>query len=310
MSSVLQNYAFDDASRARLLLDEWRRRQASQVGMCRADGMDVQPQELNGDYDLDDGFAQQLLARLGSDIEAALVGPTNVPGNSVAAVQIASQAVTERVTRRALEQGAARIASGGTQSVRINRYMTLYNAASRGQRPRIRLRVVGLPVTVVTPVAAASAWRSNARTGRHSTAWNRPSAQAQSAARVAGEAGWSRYGGWMTGRVGTGVLTFAPNAAFDAWNSIEFDMDDRGRRHYRSFDRDKFLISSARSQSGSGVGLAVGMAAGYAAAAALSITGAPLVLIVLGVGLVAQIVWNSTGMGDRAAEATERALGR
>jgi hypothetical protein len=114
-----------------------------------------------------------------------------------------------------------------------------------------------------------------------------------------GQPSWLR---WTQGRVGGGVLAFAPSAALDLYNATEVD---RRSREF-SFNGGQFLVDSARSQSGN----LAGFAGGLVAVAVFSgvVAGAPLVLIGLGAGVFVQVVWNWSGAGDGAAGLARRAL--
>ncbi|MCW7540922.1 hypothetical protein OOT46_24170 [Aquabacterium sp. A7-Y] len=252
---------------------------------------------------------------LGSETRAATVGPGNVVGNALGAAQTAAYLGMQGQTASRLAAGAQQIASGAARTIRINSFIELYNANQGKGRPRLRLRIRGLPVTVATPIAGFASWRSNAKGTVHSTRWANPTGQQmRSAGVVAAETRWTRSMGWATGKVGTGLVTFAPTAALDAWNSVEFDIDAAGQRRFRSFDTHKFLISSARNQSGNAAGLAasvasVPLAVAIAGWAGLSIVGAPLVLIGLAAGIAVQVLWNQHGGADFAEREARNVLG-
>ncbi len=287
----------------------------SLMGYCTADGMTIDIQPMNGDFDVDPPMLDILLAQA---VDAS-VGPGSVIANTTAAVNAATQAVLQRNARLNLQRMHERIAAGTLRSARINAHMTLYNANQGKGRPRVRVRVTNLPVKVMTPIGLANgAWRTNRAGTTHSAAWRDPSpATVNRAAAVASEMSWNARMGWLTGRTGTGIITFAPTAAIDAWNSAEWDVDTAGRRHYQRMDWDEFAVRSARNQSGNVVGVVAGTVATTALAkgalgvgVAAAVAGAPLVLIGLAVGITAVFVWNATGMSDRVGDWTERQLGR
>jgi len=259
-------------------------------------------------------FGQWGGAGVGSEIRSAGVGPGNIAGNGLAAAQTAAMMGMQGQTAAGLHAAAQKIASGAARSVRINEFMDLYNANQGKGAPRLRLRIRNLPVTVAAPIAGAQ-WRTNAKGSTHSTRWASPtSGQVRGAGAVAAESRWARNMGWSTGKLGTGLITFAPTAALDAWSSIEFDMDAAGNRRMRSFDTNKFLITSARNQSGNALGLAASIAAvpaavAIAAGVGLTVAGAPLVLIGLVAGLAVQVIWNSAGGADFAEKQARAALG-
>ncbi len=253
---------------------------------------------------------------IGSQMQGATLGAGNILGNTFAAAQAASVANAQVQARAGMDRALQAVRSGASKSVRINEFIEIYNANSGKGRPRPRLRVRGMPMKVIQEATEktrlAGAWRTQSG-GRFSTAWGRPDAAASRAVRaMAGEARWagSRWG-W-TGRMpGAGILTFAPSAAIDAANSIHYTVDAQGRKHMSGFDTDKFIIASAKSQSGNALGMLAGM--GVAAGAVMilpALAGAPVLLLALGAGIAAQAVWGWSGGADKAGELAGRALGK
>jgi hypothetical protein len=258
-------------------------------------------------------FGQWGGAGVQSEIRSASVGPGNIVGNGLAAAQTAAMMGMQGQTAARLNEASRQIATGASRTVRINQFMDLYNANQGKGAPRLRLRIRNLPVTVAAPIPGAQ-WRTNGKGTAHSTRWTTPTAnQVRGAGTVAAENRWARSMGWSSGKLGTGLITFAPTAALDAWSSIEFDMNAAGKRHIRSFDTNKFLITSARNQSGNAVGLAASMASvpvavAIAAGLGLTVAGAPLVLIGLATGIAVQVVWNAAGGADFAEDQARAAL--
>jgi hypothetical protein len=115
--------------------------------------------------------------------------------------------------------------------------------------------------------------------------------------RLAAGSHWTGKAAFLNGKIGGGVLTFAPSAALDVYNSIERDMSGDMR-----FNRQKFVIASAKSQSGNLLGLVGEAVAGVVVAAA------PVILVTLIGGVAVQMIWGATGMADWAGSAAERAL--
>ena len=259
-------------------------------------------------------FGQWGGAGVQSEIRSAGVGPGNIIGNGLAAAQTATMMGMQGQTAARLSTAAQQVASGASRTVRINQFMDLYNANQGKGLPRLRLRIRNLPLTVAAPIPGAQ-WRTNAKGTTHSTRWAAPTAsQVKGAGAVAAESRWARSMGWSTGKLGTGLITFAPTAALDAWSSIEFDLDANGKRHIRSFDTNKFLVASARNQSGNALGLAASVAAVPVAVAitaglGLTVVGAPLVLIGLAAGVAVQVIWNASGGADFAENQARAALG-
>lgn len=250
---------------------------------------------------------------LGSEVRSASVSPANIIGNGLGAAQSVAYAGVQGQTAARLQAAAAKVTSGASRVVRINEFMDLYNANMGKGRPRLRLRIRNLPLTVATPIPGA--WRTNGPGTAQSTKWAQPTGQqAKAAGVVAAEARWARNMSWAGGKLGTGLITFAPTAALDAWSSIEFDLDAAGRRQIRSFDTNKFLVTSARNQSGNVAGLAASVisvpaAVAIAGMAGLTVAGAPLVVIGLLAGVAMQVVWNNYGGADFAEQQARKALG-
>lgn len=250
--------------------------------------------------------------RLGQELPGAVYGPGNVLANSTAALAGALQGMNERDVARLLQEGLKSIREGRAQRVRLSAHMELYNSAQGRQAPRVRLRVRGLPLQVISRAIPASGgpvtqWRMN---GPQTAATLKgPSMTAQQMRNTAVMAGEQRLPGmlrWTQGRVGTGVLAFAPSAALDLYNATEVDL---GSRQF-SFNGRQFLTDSARSQSGNAIGLAGGAltvaAVGFVTAGAVA--GAPLVLLGLGVGIILQVAWNTSGLADDTANLVQRNL--
>jgi len=105
-------------------------------------------------------------------------------------------------------------------------------------------------------------------------------------------------------RLGGGLLAFDPSAAIDFHASASY------RNGGLDFDRKKFLIRSAQSQSGNVVGVVSGAAvsAGVVGLGLVSAIGWPVILIGLGAGIVAQTVWGATSMDDAAGNMAREAL--
>ncbi len=322
--------------------------------MCLADGLNVQHQVIDGDFDLDEPVLQQLLQgasngpilraaappprpmrtaapagptamqryfappppagdpftaqRLREEVPGAVYGPGNALANSSAALSGAMRGLAERDIATRLREGIEALRSGHAQRVRLSPTLELYNTASRRRQPVVRLRVRGLPITVVQQSVPAiggaqNQWRPNpSQNASTLPTRNMTAQQMRNAAVLAadhGQPGWLR---WSQGRVGGGVLAFAPSAALDLYNATEVDL----RSREFSFNGRQFLVDSARSQSGN----AVGFAGGLAAVALLggAVAGAPLVLIGLAAGITLQVVWNASGAADGSADLMRRAL--
>jgi hypothetical protein len=254
------------------------------------------------------GSAQRLM----QELPGAVYGPGNVLANSSAALAGAVQGLGEVGSASLLLDGIQQVQSGRASSVRLSPSMDLYNAAKRGQRPRVRLRVRGAPVTVVQQAIPATGgaqtqWRVN---GSQTTASLRTqgmsSQQLRNTAIFAAEQRLPASLRWASSLRGGGVLTFAPSAALDLYNATEVDLQTR----QVNFKGQQFLVDSARSQSGNMVGFVggIGTVALVGAVTAGAVAGAPLLLIGLAAGITLQVAWNWVGGADAAAGLTQRAL--
>jgi hypothetical protein len=340
--STLNIYAQDEASRlARQAqrdlmgyqnLLPTNTRSGGGAGMCRAEGWNISFQQLDGEFDLDEVLAKNVIAsvqtstpsavpgswleqyllgdvtgdtgsgaRFVSEFNNAVAGPGNILGN-INALKQAGNARIEKSTADALREAARRIETGAARSIKINEYMTLYNANKTGKgRPRPRIRISGMPMQVVTP-ALSQGMRAAASGVGHSAAMRSTEIlKAQRLGGLAASSHWTGKAAFLNGKIGGGVLTFAPSAALDVYNSIERDMSGDMR-----FNRQKFIIASAKSQSGNLLGMVGG--AGAILIGGFFLAGAPLILVGLAGGIAVQFIWGATGMADQAGSAAERAL--
>jgi hypothetical protein len=243
--------------------------------------------------------------RLLSEGKNATAGPGNVLGNANEVKKAINAAVDKRTSDalqaavRAMKPGAA------SSSVKINQYMTLYNANKTGKgRPRPRLRISGLPMQVITPALGEGA-RMSAQYGSASARVLGASAlEAQRLGKFAAGQHWSSAASSLNGWKMGGVLAFAPSAALDTYKHVSRDVQGDVR-----FNLNGFLIDSAKSQSGNAAGWVAGLIAAPIAVA-FGLTAAPVILVSLIAGVTVQIVWGATGMSDMASSEAERALGK
>lgn len=332
---------------------QWQSLLAARPGMCMADGLAVQQQTIDGDFDLDDPVVQQVLQggrpgpvmraapvpaprpaltptgpsaleryvssplpagapysaqRLREEVPGAVSGPGNVLANSTAALSGALRGAAERDLATRLREGIQAILGGTTTRVRLSPTMELYSTAAARRRPVVRLRVRGLPIAVVRQSIPAlggvqNQWRPNPSQNASTLPTRSMTAQQmRNAAVLAADHGQPSWLRWTQGRVGGGVLAFAPSAALDLYNATEVDL----RSREFSFNGRQFMVDSARSQSGNAVGFAGGLVA--VAVFGGAVAGAPLVVIGLAAGVFVQVVWNWSGAADGAANLTRRAL--
>ncbi len=330
---------------------------AARPGMCMANGMIVQQQTFDGDFDLDEPLVQRLLQgvvsghvmraapapaarpaapaaqapagpnalqryldpprpagapwtaqRLGEEAPGAAYGAGNLLGNAAAVTSGTLRGLAERDLATRLREGIETIRSGAANRVRLTPMLELYNTARPQRPPVVRLRVRGLPITVLQQSIPAlggvqSQWRANpSQQASTLPTRNMTSQQVRNTALLAAEHGQPAWLRWTQGRVGGGVLAFAPSAAIDLYNATDVDL----RRREFNFNGRQFLVESARSQTGNLAGFAGGAIAVVVAGGVLA--GAPLVLFGLGAGIVAQVAWNWSGRADQAAGAMEGVL--
>ncbi len=248
--------------------------------------------------------------RLADETWNAALGAGNLAANATQAARAASLGLTQHSTRFILERGMQTITSGASKTVRINEFMELYdsNKGPKGTPPRPRIRLHGMPMeSIRAAVAKPGVYQSKRSGGTSMRAAGLTDAERRALARAATEQARLTRASMLTGKVGTGVLTFAPSAAIDLYHSVETDLDT-GRRQ---FDPKTFLIRSARSQSGNLAGFAVAILVPSAAGIlGLALVGAPLVLVGLGAGIVAQVLFNSAGGNDLAEQRMRLMVGR
>lgn len=313
-------------------------------GVCMADGMLVQQQWLNKDFELDESVLRSILrtppgtpvmraapaaaplrqapapastgaGSLLQEFGDAAFGGRNVLANSSAALSGALLGVAERDFASRMREGLQAINSGQARTFRLSPTMELYNtySPSAGRAPSVRLRVRQLPITVLEqriPAlgGAQNQWRPNAGVNVNTLRTRQMTPQQmRNVAVLAAEhsqPGWLR---WAQSTRGAGVLAVAPSLAVDLYNATEVDL----RSREFNFNGQQFLVDSARSQSGNAVGVAGGVVAVALVTAAVgagAIAGAPLVLIGLAGGIVAQALWSYTGAADTSGSMMQRAL--
>jgi hypothetical protein len=245
--------------------------------------------------------------RLLSEGRNATAGPGNVLGNANEIKKTINAAVDKR-TSDALLAAVRKMQSGPSSNIKINQYMTLYNANTSGKgRPRPRLRIAGLPMQVITPALGEGA-RMAAQYGSVSArVFGASKLEAHRLGKFAAGQHWSSTASSLNGWKMGGVLTFAPSAALDAYSSYEQDFRGDSRFNWHMFG-----VASAKSQSGNLLGAASGAIAmkviGATAVGMTTLAGAPLILIGLGVGITVQLVWGWQGGSDWAGASAQSAL--
>jgi len=303
------------------------------AGMCTPQAWHISREYLSGEYELDDPLARHLLAnsattdeiswitqylrggpggavgtseRFGREMQNAAFGPGNILANANT-LRTAGMASVHTRTGNSVLAASRAIEAGQARKVRINAHMSVYNANKSGHgKPRPRVYLSSLPVNVVSPAlgtdlrTGASGFSQSLRPtdGKLADRLGNLSAQTHPVGRPA----------VLNGRLGSGVLTFAPSAAIDLYNNIVSDVHG-----HRKINWNGFAVASARSQSGNLVGMMGGFVAtaivgGIAGSAA--VVGAPLIVFGLLGGLFLQISWNSFGGADWAGDVAESTLKR
>ncbi|MCE2658182.1 MAG: hypothetical protein ACOVOG_10265 [Rubrivivax sp.] len=231
---------------------------------------------------------------------------TNLPGNA----QAAAEAALRAAWRRQAQAGFQALLSAQAPSVRIGRHIVI-EARKIGQGgvlragARLQVRITQLPLAVIQQLPSPVVLKARGsvgsiRVGARDMAGLNSAAQTIAHTRVQS----SRLLRGLSSKAGGGVLAFGPSAANDFYNSARWtgsglEVNWKG-----------FAVASAKSQSGNLVGFASGAAVGAAAVAlgAVSAVGAPVILIGLGAGLVAQALWGWSGADEAAAQAVQRGL--
>ncbi len=192
------------------------------------------------------------------------------------------------------------IAARNLKGINISEHVRVYNANANKPKlpPRIRIQITNLPMKVIKAnnfsLGLAS---SGAKGGTRATAKSVP--------KIA-----SATSGWANNRairsLGSvrvaGVLAFAPSAMIDAADAYETSATG-----IQSFNWRKFAVASAKSQSANAAGFAVGLAA-TAFVSFWAVAAAPIVLVGLGAGIIAQVGFNSAGFQDQAERFADQHL--
>lgn len=250
--------------------------------------------------------------RAGQEMPGATYGAGNVLGNTAGAAGGVLQGLGERGGRVALDRGVAAILSRQAQRVVLAPGVELYNAAQHRQPPRVRLRVRNLPIADIRAMVPATGgpvtqWRMNgAATVSSLKVQGMTSQQLRQTAVLVGQERMPAALRWTGGKVGGGVLAFAPSAALDLYQSVEVDAFGRRQVNWQQFG-----IASAKSQSGNAAGFFTGVgitwAAGAIGGAALAAS-APVLLLALGAGILVQVAWNASGAADWTSRQAAAAL--
>ncbi len=279
----------------------------------------ISRQTLDGDFDLDELLARELATRVvnnlldaewlkdylnyqpgeeagfGGVFKDAIFGSSNISGN----LNQARGGLEAFMSSHKFQEAEKKIKSGKFNGVRLNENMTLYNANKSGKgSPRLRLRVRGLDVKVITPLLDPQMLKTNPHAVR---IYKRGgfSVRADVIKNQGGLSGITGRSAMLNTRMAGGILTFAPSTAIDLYRNFNDGQLD-GRQ---------FVIDQAKHQSGNLVGWGVGAFVGCGLAI-MGFAGAPVILTVLVAGALAQASWNYLGLADRSGRLVEQVIGR
>jgi hypothetical protein len=247
------------------------------------------------------------------------IGPGNVLASVAGAVQGGALSAKQAVTQAQMERAAALITERGAKGVQINPNVRIYdaNAVERSKmrarkltpgkhlmKPRLRIKIEG----VTAKVLRVGGMSASAASGGMRGGAGYSTVMASRAASISASQ-------WASGNAlrvlrAPGVpaaLAFGPSAMLDAADAYEYNAGGQGHMNWR-----KYGVLSAKSQSANAVGFAVGAAVPTALAvvgfgAAVIGTGG-VVLIALGLGIAAQVIFNAAGGGDAAGKLADEVL--
>jgi hypothetical protein len=320
-------------------------RQHGGGGMCRADGWDVSIHQLDGDYDLDDVLAQQIVtSALGSTV-SGITPHTSTP-NSVSTAADTSwlnaylygdPAGTVGSVDRLLSEG--KNATGGPGNILGNA-----NEVKKAINAAVDKRTTDALQAAARTIQSGAG--SSIKINQYMTLYNgnktgkgrpRPRLrisglpmQVITPALGAGARMSAQYGSASARALGTSALEAQRLGKFAAgqhWSKVASSLNggwgggvlafapsaaldvygsfERDLRGDTRFNSDKFWISSAKSQSGNALGWVVGGGIVFAMGAT-----APVILLGLGTGILVQLAWGWLGGSDWAGAAAERTLNK
>jgi hypothetical protein len=257
-------------------------------------------------------LGSSLLNGFDNPVMDATFGGGNILGNTFGVYQAldhtAGRAVFDIQQARAVD----RIVSGSQQSARINSMVQIYDANAQARatalrngttltaaqaQPRLRVKLGSLPMEIIDP-HLADRLRAGVIGRSHGATNFGPTAQSLVSRGVV-EAQWAQRMKFLGSKSFGGILAFAPSAVIDLAAS------SRGG----SFDGKDFLVRSAKSQSLNLLGFGAGLAIGFLFAGA-AIGAAPLVLLVVGTGVVVQLTADVLGVDSASERVMRRVVGR
>jgi hypothetical protein len=252
MKSALQKEAVRQALSMQNILSQHRQSMhsgSSRLGYTsnQSPNWHISHETLSGDFALDEVLAQDFASRVvsndpvtdwlkayrddkifdpnagfGGNLGDVILGRDNLSGNLYAG----KQAIEAALAKSKINRATARIAAGTAEKVKIHSNMTLYNGNTSGKGPpRLRAKVTKLPIKVFSSMLSeeGSGYRTMSKGGL--------SARAKDVKSMQNLAGSARNLKFLNGKLGGGVLTFAPTVAFDLYDSIH--KDTNGNWHYK-----------------------------------------------------------------------------
>jgi hypothetical protein len=247
------------------------------------------------------------------------IGPGNVLASVAGAIEGGALAAKQAATQAQMERAAALMTERGAKGVPINRNVRIYDANAVERRkmrarkltpgkhlmkPRLRIKMDG----VSTKVLRVGGMSASAASGGMRGGAGYSTVMASRAASIS-TSQWASGNALRVLRA-PGVpaaLAFAPSAIIDAADAYEYDTGGQGHMNWR-----KFGVSTAKSQSANAVGFVVGAATPTALAmvgfGAAVIGSGGVVLIALGLGIAAQVIFNAAGGGDAAGKMADEVL--
>jgi hypothetical protein len=303
---------------------------------CETSVLDVFPSTFSGEFELDVPVAIALVERLAvsQPNEAALILAASLPafklptsenladatldtlvgkGNILGNLSASVEAALRIGWKSQAKTGFKALVSGAQSSViRLGPHVSIepHKIGKGGvlrKGARLNVRIHNLPISVMHSLPSPMIPKSGGQFGamrvgaRDLKLMDRAGVSIADARIKAG-----RLLRFTSTKVGGGVLAFGPSAAFDFYDSASWQDNSL------AVDWGDFAVRSAKSQSGNLAGFVTGLGVGAAALAIapVALAGAPVVLVILGAGLIAQIAWNSTGGDEWAAGRARNALGR
>ena len=228
-----------------------------------------------------------------------LFGATNLPGNLANLIEAAAKA---RFTSKLKTELRATLASGTSRTVKLGNGVELKAVGLKGpnqfgKHADVLIRVRQTNAKQITLLEKNQFEKISKNMSTKSLG---PAAfkhdKVLSLSRQASDEMWElrRLAGapWLGSAKVGGVLTFGPTLINDVLNNYNYNAKLDQKFNYK-----QFAVDTAKNQTGN----AVGMAAGFGVAILFAggvLAGAPLVLLSMGIGIAASLVYDRSGMDD------------